>query len=498
MSTVYRHKYRRAFLDSDTQYDAKPSTSIDGLSYSPYDFQDPSIVGFRIRFDFLEKENLYDFDNLPNALLMDPKDRSSAYQYLMNINEQQRAAHLKSFIATLKSLQEDTPWYFQSISGLDSLQKIDPTKAWRPGPDGKITIETLESIDMRVSMLIDLYRKAAWDPIYSRWMLPENMRWFKVEIVIAEIRDFQLSIQGANSVPPPADTPQLGSNINGTALQQMAKQSAVVNSVNNMIKKGGDIINRVGNLIHPDGSSNISEDMILPSMQNTFLPMHVITLDMCEFDFLNRAHPYMSSISMADPGENISNSISFNVGRIREANDYRLSNIYLQDVSLRDLQQKAIDEIWPDGMKSVMMGTEDITKDITHNSSNTNFLKDRLKSVASTVAGEALDRFVESIFLGKSFNGENITKDANGRMETARQTLAKQIEFSIVNSNPGLSQDLGANESVANPGPDGHTNVPHDDMVIEPIINTSAVTPANVGLIVPDMPVYTNLGNIFD
>ena len=38
---------------------------------------------------------------------------------------------------------------------------------------------------------MELYRKAAWDDVYQRWILPENMREFKMIIYIFERRTFQ-------------------------------------------------------------------------------------------------------------------------------------------------------------------------------------------------------------------------------------------------------------------------------------------------------------------
>jgi hypothetical protein len=43
---------------------------------------------------------------------------------------------------------------------------------------------------LKVKTLLQLYRKAAWDDAWQRWILPENMRQFKMIIYVFERRMF--------------------------------------------------------------------------------------------------------------------------------------------------------------------------------------------------------------------------------------------------------------------------------------------------------------------
>src|SRR5690606_30650026 len=54
----------------------------------------------------------------------------------------------------------------------------------------KITIEFHESIDYKVSAMIDLYRKIVYDFEYRRWTLPRNLRWFQMFVTIKDPRTF--------------------------------------------------------------------------------------------------------------------------------------------------------------------------------------------------------------------------------------------------------------------------------------------------------------------
>jgi hypothetical protein len=52
-------------------------------------------------------------------------------------------------------------------------------------------VECWEGLDLKIRTLMEFYRKAAWDDVYQRWILPENMREFKMIIYVFERRTFQ-------------------------------------------------------------------------------------------------------------------------------------------------------------------------------------------------------------------------------------------------------------------------------------------------------------------
>lgn len=423
---AYRNKYKKSFLDSSAISGMMTKSDSEKLGFNIYEFQDPTILGFQIHFDFEERSNIEDYDNLPNSLLMPTDDVYSAYQYLLNINEPIRANYLKKFINILKNIQINTPWYFQTISGLDKLQTIDPGKGWRLTDDTTLTIDMLESIDLRISLLIDLYRKAAWDPIYNRWMLPENMRWFKVKIVVAEIRDFQIRKRSLESFPQSADPiPELGTNARGNSLDQVLQQSSTATKVNSHINRNNKIAENLNLLENPDGSMIVDESMQYENTNNSFLPMHVFKLDMCEFSFLNRGHSYLSSVQTGEYGSEASQQIVFKVGRVVEMNDYSLQNILLREDSLRQMSSSL--QIVSPSMKSALLNTEDVTKQITHNESNSNFIKDKLINAATIVANSAIDGLIGKLFLGNAFDGALITSLFKKEKESAAAALAQRI-----------------------------------------------------------------------
>lgn len=196
---------------------------VKGVKTNNGKFNDPTYLGFVFLFDFAT----------PGAsplLVEDEEQVGTAANYLARIGELERLNYLKQFIRQLRNININMPWYWQSLEGGNSLwdyKKLqDP---YRGGEDSKITIQCLESIDLRVTMLMDLYRKACFDFTHRREIVPENLRRFRVLIFIQEIRKFQIKAIGdkSNNVIVAAGTSE---NSGQTATSE---QAADVKSVSN-------------------------------------------------------------------------------------------------------------------------------------------------------------------------------------------------------------------------------------------------------------------------
>ena len=168
--------------------------------------QDPTFLSFHLDFFMpdvipykLDQYLAYSFahEGLMKAptLLGNVSDRvqnydftESAEDYFHSIGAPARRASLQSFKSLLKRIQNETPWYFQKVSGTEALYKVDP--AVNTIKDGELTIDCLESIDQRTSLLADLYRQLSWDFEAKREILPYNMRTFRMKLHIFEMRNF--------------------------------------------------------------------------------------------------------------------------------------------------------------------------------------------------------------------------------------------------------------------------------------------------------------------
>ena len=188
-SSEIRERYTNGFYNTSSSiYTPKVYSKM---------FDEPTYLTFRIEFDFRpDKEenvktvdpNTYGINNgfnkMPEPLLSYDKDKNNEYystaNYLNdNLGEYYRSKLLKDFINGLKDIQDNYPYYFTSIEGLNTLTKVTPEQGIRINSENStITIKCLEGLDLKITSLMQMYRKIAWDYVYQRWILPDMMRYF--------------------------------------------------------------------------------------------------------------------------------------------------------------------------------------------------------------------------------------------------------------------------------------------------------------------------------
>ena len=98
-------------------------------------YQDPTALGFQLLFDYVDVPG--------SPLLVDSEDTpGTALNYLKNIGDGKRMYYLKQFIKVLRMVNKDSPWYWQSIEGInESLHQKDVihnTKGFLGGPEAPI------------------------------------------------------------------------------------------------------------------------------------------------------------------------------------------------------------------------------------------------------------------------------------------------------------------------------------------------------------------------
>jgi len=257
------------------------------------DHQDPTYLGFQIRI--VPSVNSEDLDSFPHGLftLSPETDAYSCYNYLRNRGEYKRAAYILSFEEDFLRLVQNCPWFFVKVSGLSDSWKIDPKKNFR-GFEKKITIDTLESIDMKMTYLIDLYRKATYDAAYARWAVPDHMRYFKLEVIVSEIRSMKIGDGGAN-----------GSLYSGPIAIEGASTYAEFDS--SVFAESGDKINGLW-------------DTNAPWSAGSFVKFRY---EQCEFDFMSEAPSFLESVESI-PVAPAANKITIKTNIIRESNTYGL------------------------------------------------------------------------------------------------------------------------------------------------------------------------------
>lgn len=114
---------------------------------------------------------------------------TSAWSYLKLNGEEERAEKLKKFVNLLSNISSESPWYFNTVSGVDEAlnrPNAGQNKDFKIDEDrGKISIKCLpDAFDTRIGSLLDLYRDIVWSWQTKREILPANLRKFDMAIYI--------------------------------------------------------------------------------------------------------------------------------------------------------------------------------------------------------------------------------------------------------------------------------------------------------------------------
>jgi hypothetical protein len=221
----------------------QPASSVSGGGNGVTSLDDPTYLGFSLRFDISSPL----FNGATNGTPAKPPSETplldavvgaaagnglapaigqpslggevgnnipggeSAIGYLQRVGETTRASYLASFIQGLREVNEYRPYYWQTIEGLTdawtkSMSMIDPYQGAAEGEG--ITIGCLEAVDLKISALFNLYRAAVYDAEYRRMVLPKNLMYFKVYVDVYEIRRFKATegwLTKLNPAAPPPD-----------------------------------------------------------------------------------------------------------------------------------------------------------------------------------------------------------------------------------------------------------------------------------------------------
>lgn len=192
----YTDSITKKFLNGSGAFNPlTPRSAIDTLSRWESN-EDPTYMGFYFKFmpNTRVDPNNQDLDYLPQGLFLGAnnlpgaqEDPDSAVSYLQRRGEYTRANMMKEFREGMVFSANETPWVFEKVTGMGDIWKIDPKNNFR-AKEKKIVFECVESINGKMTYLIDLYRKAAFDAEYMRYALPETQRFFSMELVVTEIR----------------------------------------------------------------------------------------------------------------------------------------------------------------------------------------------------------------------------------------------------------------------------------------------------------------------
>ena len=311
---------------------------LNRANYISKKFDEPTYLSFKVDFgtddqifhkdtyvkNYLDNTN---YDLMPHPLFVEQdqpissRNVYSTISYLRDCNEFVRAEMLEEFIQGIKTIQNNYGYYFQQISGVDSLIEVKPERGRRVANDAKITLTCLEGLDLRMTYLLNLYKKIAWDDTYQRWILPDMMRWFSFNIYITEFRTFQKPSQFSRIL----DNKSYGGGIN----QTIANVSNLSNNITAQIQSQPSSINKEVNLVL---------DVI-----DYIMPTWVISCEQCEIDITSIKNNSLSNLTVANLPEMSNVSFDIKIGNIKEIQSYPMRKRLLDDVMLNISKYKTID-----------------------------------------------------------------------------------------------------------------------------------------------------------
>lgn len=168
------HLYFKIFFDFNYNLGDNPAGKR-GLLYLPYepDSDNMDMVG-------KESSDINELGKLLNA--------DTAWNYLQLNGERERAYKLMKFVKLLSDISTKSPWYFTSVSGLETAltrEQFGNHEFKIEEESKKITIKCLpDAYDNRIGTLIDLYRNIVWSHSSKREIVPANLRKFDMSIYI--------------------------------------------------------------------------------------------------------------------------------------------------------------------------------------------------------------------------------------------------------------------------------------------------------------------------
>lgn len=434
-------------------------TTKDGLIvYSRYD--EPTYLTFRVDFftDYTTENNTNeDLNSLPHPLLiMEESSKDgvySTYDYLKNkLGDTYRSDLLKTFIDLLRDLNDNFPYYIKTIEGLDKILDVSVKRGTRVKKDAVIAFKCYESLDQRISTLKTLYKKIAWDDEYQRWILPDIMRYFSMDIYISEFRIFHENKHKSNY-----DTITDKLNKNNSKL-------ATVNTIKNILGEVKDVLSL---------SKNFSSDTFLLTQDviNNVIPTTKIRCKMCEFDISNSYSLY-SSISKSEPKSKASDDIDIRikVGNISETiyNGSFKSEVYIDDEYINKEKIYNNSKIFTDNIltpyKSVLYNRRTGISTVVNEDTAVNF-NDDSKSFVEGYIGKALKEAVKGAvaygdnwvndkmnhYYSKKLGDSNLSLNdmmsaiASGNINTIYNTFKNKAE-NVNNLYPEISQ--ATNQSI--------------------------------------------------
>ena len=310
-------------------------------------------------------------------------------------NYAHRADALVGFRNLLNGINEKSPWFIQSIDGLDKILQVTPPRqvgptntGYKEQRSGILTFDCIDSIDLRVNAMAELYRKATYDYQYHREALPTNLRKFRMYIIVTEIRQIDLHNNLVDVLNP--------FKISGVA--------SAVNSLRDIAQSSG--LFGKGNPSTANADSSKTQDDV-NKLVDTLSPYILIyQLDLCEFNF---DESYAFNKLTNTRGESaVSNKFKVHVGSAKEYKlQYNILSDLLQNSSI--FAPILIHDSW--NLDGSTLNIGNITADNNVSLFN-NMAKNFINNSVASVVQQKISPIVSRALLGNAY-GFNVSQVVN-------------------------------------------------------------------------------------
>ena len=301
-----------------------------------------SHIYFNTIYDYMPEPFLENFSTVGSVDTSIGKKYSTERYLDYSLGDHVRASLLHNFKLALKDIQDNFPFYFKSISGLNTLTQVNTASGIRL-KDAKISLSCLEGLDLKITQLINMYRKIVWDDTYQRWVLPDMMRYFGMRIYISEIRNFHeyrrkndpsdslmgdFSLQDTrNATTFPMQKQNAWQTINNAVNTATAVSSAYLgtkNIISQAVEKTANVFTTVNDVA--GGIINaLNETYSYNNAINAIMPTICYECHMCEFDIADTMGHIESLASNTNESSSPTPTISIKVGQVKEIADFPLN-----------------------------------------------------------------------------------------------------------------------------------------------------------------------------
>jgi len=174
------NKIRQEFLEQ------KNNVTFGNRGFNTKFFSEsPTYQSYSIFFDF-------------NSPLLNPANSSgeSAERYFSRLGDNDRANKVVEFREILLNLMEKTPYLIKELNGLSNVLDYKREEIYL---ERELEIKTYETLDLRISSLAQLYIAFSWDWEQHRKIIPDNLEWFNMHLIINEIRSLVKFVSAGES-----------------------------------------------------------------------------------------------------------------------------------------------------------------------------------------------------------------------------------------------------------------------------------------------------------